>query len=125
MRRLEASVEDSGEHGNGERPASAGLIADHRESQLNLLLGLPRSRRLLAAVAKIRVHRHSRCSVRPASGSNLTFKSGARRGGDDFVGIGDPLEGLGLGVVVFEEPIDRRLEIDDGSEDSALETPLR
>jgi hypothetical protein len=46
-------------------------------------------------------------------------------GGDDFVGIGDPFEGLGLGVVVFEEPIDRRLEVDDGSEDTALETPLR
>ena len=41
-------------------------------------------------------------------------------GGDDFVGIGDPLEGLGLGVVVFEEPVDRRLEVDDGSEDAAL-----
>ena len=46
-------------------------------------------------------------------------------GGDDFVGICDPLEGLGLGVVVFEEPIDRRLEVDDGSEDAALETLLR
>ena len=46
-------------------------------------------------------------------------------GGDDFVGIGDPLEGLGLGVVVFEEPIDRRLEIDDGSENSPLEPPPR
>jgi hypothetical protein len=46
-------------------------------------------------------------------------------GGDDFVWIGDPLEGLGLGIVGVEEPIDRRLEVDDGSEDSALETPLR
>jgi hypothetical protein len=34
---------------------------------IDLLLRLPRSRRLLAAVAKIRVHSHSGCSVRPAS----------------------------------------------------------
>jgi hypothetical protein len=45
-------------------------------------------------------------------------------GGDDFVGIGDPREGLRLGVVVFEEPIDRRLEVDDGPEDAAFETAL-
>jgi hypothetical protein len=38
--------------------------------------------------------------------------------------MGDPLEGLRLGVVVFEEPIDRRLEVDDGPEDAAFETAL-
>ncbi len=45
-------------------------------------------------------------------------------GGDDFVGIGDPLEGLGVGVVIVEEAVDRGLEVGDGSEDAALETAL-
>jgi hypothetical protein len=45
-------------------------------------------------------------------------------GGDDFVGIGDPLEGLRLSVVIFKEAIDGRVEVNDGSEDAALETPL-
>jgi len=45
--------------------------------------------------------------------------------GDDFVGICDPLEWLGLGVVFFEEAIDRGLEVDEGSEDAALQTALR
>jgi hypothetical protein len=30
-------------------------------------------------------------------------------GGDDFVWIGDPLERLGLSVVIFEEAVDRGL----------------
>jgi hypothetical protein len=37
-------------------------------------------------------------------------------GGDNFVWIGDPFEGFGMGVV-----IDRGLEVGDGSEDSAFE----
>src|SRR5271165_1038056 len=45
-------------------------------------------------------------------------------GGDDFVGIGDPLEGLGVCVVIVEEAVDRGLEVGDGSEDAALETAL-
>ena len=62
----------------------------------------------------------NRSGIVYSSGSNLTF--GARADGDhDCVGISDSLEELGLGVVVFEEPIDRRLEVD-GSEDAALET---
>jgi hypothetical protein len=31
----------------------------------------------------------------------------APNGGEDLVGIGDPLEWLGPGVVIFEEAIDR------------------
>ena len=45
-------------------------------------------------------------------------------GGDDFVGIGDPLEGLRLGVVIVEEAVDGGLEVGDGSEDAALEAAL-
>ena len=45
-------------------------------------------------------------------------------GGDDFVGISDPLERLGLGVVVFEEAVDSGLEINEGSEDAALQASL-
>jgi len=44
--------------------------------------------------------------------------------GDDFVGIGDPLEGLGVGVVIIEEAVDGGLEVGDGSEDAALEAAL-
>ena len=45
-------------------------------------------------------------------------------GGDDFVGIGDPLEPLGVGVVVFEEAIDCGQEINEGSECAAPRTTL-
>ena len=45
-------------------------------------------------------------------------------GGDDFVGICDPPEWLGLGVVFFEEAIDRGLKVNEGSEDAALQTAL-
>ena len=45
-------------------------------------------------------------------------------GGDDLVGIGDPLEGLRLGVVIVEETIDGGLEVGDGSEGAALEAAL-
>jgi hypothetical protein len=48
----------------------------------------------------------------------------ASDGGDDFVGIGDPLEGLRVGVVVVKEAIDRGLQVCDRPEDAALETPL-
>jgi len=48
----------------------------------------------------------------------------APNGVDDFVGIGDPLEGFGMGVVIFEETIDRGLEVDHGSEDAAFEAAL-
>src|SRR5208282_2374798 len=44
--------------------------------------------------------------------------------GDDFVGIGDPLEGFGMGIVIFEEAIDRGLKVGDGSEDAAFEAAL-
>ena len=40
-------------------------------------------------------------------------------GGDDFVGIGDPLEGLRLGVVIVEETIDGGLKVGDGSKHAA------
>src|SRR6202163_2558527 len=45
-------------------------------------------------------------------------------GGDDFVWIGGPDQGLWLLVVVGDEAIDGGLEIDDASEDAALEAPL-
>src|ERR1039458_10393922 len=48
----------------------------------------------------------------------------ASDGGDDFVGIGDPLEGFGTGVVVVEEAIDRFLKVGDRSEDAAFEAAL-
>ena len=45
-------------------------------------------------------------------------------GSDDFVGIGDPLEGFGMCVVIFEEAIDGGLEVGHGSEDAAFEAAL-
>ena len=39
-------------------------------------------------------------------------------------GFGDPLEWLGLGVVIVEEAVDGGLEVDDGAEDAALEAAL-
>jgi hypothetical protein len=40
--------------------------------------------------------------------------------GDDFVGIGDALEGFRARVVIVEEAIDRGLEVGDRSEDAAF-----
>lgn len=48
----------------------------------------------------------------------------APNGGNNFVGIGDPLERLGLGVAVVEEAVDRRLKVNDRLEDAALQTTL-
>ena len=45
-------------------------------------------------------------------------------GGDDFVGVRGPGEGLGLLIVLFEEAVDRGLQLGDGSEDAALEPAL-
>jgi hypothetical protein len=45
-------------------------------------------------------------------------------GGDDFVWIGGPDEGLWLLVAVGDEAIDGGLEIDDAFEEAALEAPL-
>ena len=45
-------------------------------------------------------------------------------GGDDFVWISGPGEGLRLLVVFFEEAIDGGLEIGDGSEHASLQSPL-
>ena len=45
-------------------------------------------------------------------------------GGDDFVGIGGPGEGLRLLIVLFEEAVDRGLQVDDGAKDAALEPAL-
>ncbi len=49
----------------------------------------------------------------------------AFNGGDDFVGIGGPGEGLWLVVVLNEETVDGGLKIDDGMENAAFQTPLR
>ena len=46
-------------------------------------------------------------------------------GGDDFVGVGGPREGFGLLVVLLEEAVDCRLEVDDGVEDASFEATLR
>jgi hypothetical protein len=48
----------------------------------------------------------------------------ASDGGDDFVGVGGPLERLGLSAVVVEEAVDGGLKIDDGAESAALEASL-
>ena len=45
-------------------------------------------------------------------------------GGDDFVGIGGPYEGFGLGIGLCDEAVDGGLEIDDGSEDATLQSSL-
>jgi hypothetical protein len=45
-------------------------------------------------------------------------------GGDDFVGIGDPLEGFGLSVVAVEEAVDGGLKIDNRTEDATLQPAL-
>ena len=42
-------------------------------------------------------------------------------GGDNFVWIGDPFEGFGMGVVIVEETIDRGLEVGDGSENAVFQ----
>ncbi len=46
-------------------------------------------------------------------------------GSDDVIGIGGPDEGFALPVVRGEVAIDSGVEVDDGMEDVALETPLR
>ena len=46
-------------------------------------------------------------------------------GGDDFVWIGGPGEGLGHLVGLLDEAVDGGLEIDDGSEDAAFQSSLR
>src|SRR5437867_9083015 len=44
-------------------------------------------------------------------------------GGDDFVGIGGPYEGIGLGIGLCDESVDGGLEVEDGAEDASLEAP--
>ena len=41
-------------------------------------------------------------------------------GGDDFVWIGGPGEGLRFLIVLFEEAVDRGLQVGDRSKDAAL-----
>ena len=48
----------------------------------------------------------------------------ASDGGDDFIWIGGPDEGLGSVVGFLEEAVDGGLEIDDRAEDPALEAAL-
>ncbi len=45
-------------------------------------------------------------------------------GGDDFVGICGPCEGLGLLVMFGEEAVDGGLEINDRMEHAALQPPF-
>jgi hypothetical protein len=47
-----------------------------------------------------------------------------RSGGDDFVRIGGPDEGLWLLVMIDDEAVDGGLEIDDALENPALEAAL-
>jgi hypothetical protein len=60
------------------------------------------------------------------SGSNLILGALAPSpdGGDDFVGVCGPGEGLWLGVVLVEKAVDGRLQLDDGSEHAALQPAL-
>ena len=46
-------------------------------------------------------------------------------GGDDFVCIGGPGEGLWVVVGLVEEAVDDDLEVDNGAEDAAFQAPLR
>ena len=46
-------------------------------------------------------------------------------GGDDFVGICGPDEGLGLMIGLRNESVDGGLELDEGAEDAALEAAPR
>jgi len=48
----------------------------------------------------------------------------ASDGGDDFVGVGGPSEGLWSVVGFGEEAVDSGLEIDDRAEHAALEAAL-
>ena len=45
-------------------------------------------------------------------------------GGDDFLWIGGPDEGFGLGIVFRQIAIDRDLEIEDRAEHAALQSPF-
>src|SRR5271166_2428470 len=45
-------------------------------------------------------------------------------GGDDFVGVGGPCEGFWHLVCLDDEAVDGGLEVDDGSEDPALQSSL-
>ena len=45
-------------------------------------------------------------------------------GGDDFVGVCGPCEGLRYGFGLGEEAVDGGLEVDDGAEDAAFQTAL-
>ena len=45
-------------------------------------------------------------------------------GGDDFVWVGGPCEGLGIVVGVVEEAVDGGSEFADGSKDAAFEAPF-
>ena len=46
-------------------------------------------------------------------------------GGDDFVWIGGPGEGLWVVVGLVEETVDGDLEVDNGAEDAVFQAPLR
>ena len=45
-------------------------------------------------------------------------------GGDDFVWIGGPGEGLWVVVGLVEEAVDGDLEVDNGAEDAAFQAPV-
>jgi hypothetical protein len=45
-------------------------------------------------------------------------------GGDDFIGVGYPSEGFGVGFVIVEEAVDGRLKVDDRSETLRLRRQL-
>ena len=48
----------------------------------------------------------------------------AFNGGDDFVWVSGPYEGLWRLVCLGDEAVDGSLEIDDGSEDASFQTSL-
>jgi hypothetical protein len=48
----------------------------------------------------------------------------ATDGSDDFVGVGNLVDGFGMGLVIIEESIDGGLEVGHRAEDAAFETRM-
>src|SRR6266853_906108 len=46
-------------------------------------------------------------------------------GGDNFIGVGGPDEGFRLHIVLFQEAVDRSLEIEDRMEHAPFQSPFR
>jgi hypothetical protein len=69
------------------------------------------------------MRRQQRYLLIQASGSNLTLGA-SFDGGDNFVGISRPCEGLWVCIGLSDEAVDGGREIDDGAEDTDLRADL-